>query len=219
MAGTALKSLALNSLVLTSADYTTLTGLIDNKADKTALEALEGKIASDVSATNQAQGKTYIDNAVKAVDDKLGACTAADPAAAKSYVDQECAKIPKFAIEVVTELPTSDISETTVYLKTSGTEEGNLYDEFIYVNKAWEKLGSQKMDLSGYYTKTEVDSKLAEKQDKLTDAQVAAVDSGITAAKVEAYDAYETEKADVLGTVAETITVAELITKLGGTIA
>ena len=67
-------------------------------------------------------------------------------------------KIPKFAIEVVDTLPTSDISETTVYLlKTSETEADNLYTEYIYIGGKWEMLGTQKLDLSNYYKSAEVD--------------------------------------------------------------
>ena len=50
----------------------------------------------------------------------------------------------------------------------------------------------QEADLAGY-AKTDA---LAKKQDKLTETQQAAVDSGITTEKVEAYDAYATSKAD-----------------------
>lgn len=67
--------------------------------------------------------------------------------------------IPKFAIQVVSALPTEDISPTTVYLLTSQTQEnGNLYTEYLYVGHSWELLGSQTVDLSGYYTKEQVDS-------------------------------------------------------------
>ena len=73
-------------------------------------------------------------------------------------VNDLISKIPKFAIGVVTALPTADISETTIYLlKTSETETDNLYTEYIYVDSKWEMLGTQKLDLSGYYTSTEVD--------------------------------------------------------------
>lgn len=68
--------------------------------------------------------------------------------------------IPKFKIEVVTSLPTSNINETTIYLlKTSTTETGNLYTEYIYTNGAWESLGTQTLDLSGYVTETELANK------------------------------------------------------------
>ena len=76
-------------------------------------------------------------------------------------VNDLISKIPKFAIGVVTVLPTADISETTIYLlKTSETETDNLYTEYIYVDSKWEMLGTQKLDLSGYYTATEVDNLL-----------------------------------------------------------
>ena len=67
--------------------------------------------------------------------------------------------IPKFAIQVVSALPTEDISPTTVYLLTSQTQEnGNLYTEYLYVGHSWELLGSQTVDLSGYYTKEQIDN-------------------------------------------------------------
>lgn len=75
--------------------------------------------------------------------------------------------IPKFAIAVVDSLPTTGISATTIYLlKTSTTETGNLYTEYIYVNNAWEKLGTQTLDLSGYATKTELNGKVDKEDGK-----------------------------------------------------
>ena len=76
-------------------------------------------------------------------------------------VNDLISKIPKFAIEVVDVLPTSDISETTVYLlKTSETETNNLYTEYVYIDSKWEMLGTQKLDLSNYYKSSEVDALL-----------------------------------------------------------
>lgn len=71
---------------------------------------------------------------------------------------------PKFSIKVVTELPTTNISSTTIYLLKTGEEDSNLYSEYIYVNNKWELLGTQKMDLSNYYTKEEVDRMLQWKE-------------------------------------------------------
>lgn len=67
-------------------------------------------------------------------------------------------------IEVVAELPSSDISTSTIYLKLN-TSAGvnNIYDEYIYVNSQWEIIGSTAIDLSNYYNKGEVDSKLTDK--------------------------------------------------------
>ena len=60
---------------------------------------------------------------------------------------------------IVQVLPTEDISESTIYLvPNSDPETQNLYDEYIYVNNSWEKIGSKSIDLSDYYTKTQVDN-------------------------------------------------------------
>lgn len=62
----------------------------------------------------------------------------------------DVSSIPKFAISVVDSLPTSGVSDTTVYLLKTGTESQNLYTEYIHVNNVWEELGTQSVDLSGY---------------------------------------------------------------------
>lgn len=77
-------------------------------------------------------------------------------------LEGQISAIPKFAIQVVESLPDSDISATTIYLlKTSETETGNLYTEYIYVNSAWESLGTQKLDLSNYVTTTALNEAIA----------------------------------------------------------
>ena len=45
--------------------------------------------------------------------------------------------------------------------KTASTND--VYEEYIYVNNSWEKIGDTSVDLSNYYNKTEVDTKLGEK--------------------------------------------------------
>lgn len=79
----------------------------------------------------------------------------------KAQVDSKISQIPKFSIAPVDELPTENISETTVYLVKDNDETGNLYTEYIYVNGAWEKLGSQKLDLNGYATKEWVNAQIS----------------------------------------------------------
>lgn len=76
----------------------------------------------------------------------------------REEIDNKISSIPKFSIEVVDSLPTTDISETTVYLVSSGDEEDNLYTEYIYVNGVWEYLGKQTVDLTGYVQRTELSS-------------------------------------------------------------
>lgn len=74
----------------------------------------------------------------------------------RTELDNKLSAIPKFAIEVVSSLPSSNISVTTVYLVPSGNEQDNLYTEYIYVNGKWEYLGKQSVDLTGYVQRTEL---------------------------------------------------------------
>ena len=58
--------------------------------------------------------------------------------------------------EVVQTLPTQDIDPNTIYMvpkQTAGTQ--NVYDEYMYINNAWEIIGSSEVDLSNYQTKTD----------------------------------------------------------------
>lgn len=89
----------------------------------------------------------------------------------REEIDQKMSLIPKFEIAVVSSLPASNISGTTVYLVKSGAG-GDLYTEYIYVHGAWEILGSQRVDLTGYATEEWVNLQLADylTADKLTAA-------------------------------------------------
>lgn len=93
--------------------------------------------------------------------------------------------IQKFAISVVNALPTSNISTTTIYLVTTGSESQNLYTEYIYVDDKWEKLGTQTIDLSGY-AKTSDLTDLNAKKHEHSNKDVL---DGITSSKVSAWDA------------------------------
>ena len=80
----------------------------------------------------------------------------------KTEVNQLIAAIPTFSIEVVQELPTEDISQTTIYLvpkQDAGTLD--YYDEWINLDgttSGWEWLGKTEVDLSNYYTKSETEA-------------------------------------------------------------
>lgn len=107
----------------------------------------------------------------------------------KDEVDQMISSIPKFSVAVVSALPASDISDTTVYLVKSGDETGNLYTEYIYVSGKWEQLGTQSLDLSGYYTSTQVDGLMGGKVDKVSGKGLSAED--FTTAYKEKLDSIE----------------------------
>lgn len=83
----------------------------------------------------------------------------------QTEIDNLVSAIPKFTIAVVAELPTQDISTTTIYLVPSNSESEDLYKEYIYVNNQWELIGIQKADLTNYYNKSQVDDLLSNKAD------------------------------------------------------
>lgn len=67
----------------------------------------------------------------------------------RDEVNTLVSSIPKFSISVVSSLPTSNISTTTIYLLSGGSG-SNLYTEYIYTGGKWELLGAQTVDLTGY---------------------------------------------------------------------
>jgi hypothetical protein len=111
----------------------------------------------------------------------------------KEEVQDLLATLSTMDIRVVSDLPTSDISTSTIYFLESALTEG-VYDQYVYVQGAWVKIGDTDVDLSDYlknedfviriadyytktqidaliatyYTKTQIDDFLADKQDKLT---------------------------------------------------
>ena len=70
-------------------------------------------------------------------------------------------QVNQFSVLVVEELPTDNIDEHTIYfLPKTKTEQNDVYDEFIYINNGWEHIGTTEVDLSSYYKKDEIDTKL-----------------------------------------------------------
>lgn len=66
----------------------------------------------------------------------------------KSEVNSLVSTIPKFAVQVVASLPGSGQSATTIYLTPNSGSSGNVYDEYLWVNNAWEKIGSTQVSFT-----------------------------------------------------------------------
>nr|DAJ81770.1 MAG TPA: Head fiber protein [Caudoviricetes sp.] len=111
-------------------------------------------------------------NAKQYTDDKVGEI--------KNKVDE----LNSFDIQIVANLPTTNISTHTIYLTPSGQDQNNIYDEFIYVNGEWEAIGMKKTDLSNYYNKQEVDAAIANAGGHAADAYTKAEVDGFLNNKV-----------------------------------
>lgn len=71
-----------------------------------------------------------------------------------------------FTATIVNSLPsTGEVGVMYLKLNTSSSVESNIYDEYIWVNNKFEKIGSTEttVDLSGYVTQTEMNTQLANK--------------------------------------------------------
>ena len=64
---------------------------------------------------------------------------------------------------VVTQLPTTDIKTNKIYLVKDSTTEGDLYQEYLYVDGKWEKIGThkQEVDLTDYVRKEDAVTEVA----------------------------------------------------------
>ena len=85
----------------------------------------------------------------------------------ESDVTSMIASIPQFTVSIVQSLPSVG-EKMVLYLvpKTSASGD-NIYDEYIWLEStsSFELIGSTTVDLSDYYTKTETDELLENKQD------------------------------------------------------
>lgn len=148
-------------------------GNVDNTADmdkpvSTATQtALDAK--ANASALDNYYTKTQVDTTVETLEGQISA-------------------IPKFAVSVVDALPATGAAATIYLVKTSETETGNLYTEYIYVDGKFEKLGTQTLDLSNYATQSWVNTQInglsaVAKSGKLSDATEDSTHQTVTAAQ------------------------------------
>lgn len=127
----------------------------------------------------------------------------------KVWVTDRIKNLTGFTAKAVDALPETG-EDNIIYLvkNDESTETQNVYDEYLWINGAFEKLKStDKIDLSDYYTKSQADTLLAAKQDRLvfddvpTQGSNNAVTSGTVytalAAKANAADINSIGNADI----------------------
>lgn len=96
----------------------------------------------------------------------------------QAEVNTLISNINKLTSQIVDQLPTEDIDTSVIYLIKQ--EDTNAYMQYMYISSAWAELGTTQVDLSDYYKKSEVDTKLADKADKTELPTVPSVVSAFT---------------------------------------
>lgn len=86
----------------------------------------------------------------------------------QSEVNNLIGQIKTISIEVVNTLPTTG-EDNKIYLVPKEGSTGDVYNEYIWVNDAWELIGSTQVDLTGYATQDWVNNQI---QNFLTESQV-----------------------------------------------
>lgn len=104
------------------------------------------------------QLKAKIDAMAVTVDGTVTAdgANAVTGKAVYDFVTAAIAGISGFHAEIVSELPASGQSNILYLVAKSSAASGDGYDEYLYINGGWERVGSTDIDLSGYVQASEM---------------------------------------------------------------
>ena len=130
-------------------------GEVDSQFDSMAdtIGDLDASLSALVSkVNNDYYTKSYIDASVAALEQEIASVTGIDIV----------------AVDVLPESPSAENMRKIYLVPSSDPKTKNAKDEFICIDKgegaspryAWEQIGTTDIDLSNYYTKTEVDTKI-----------------------------------------------------------
>ena len=133
---------------------TEINNQLNLKADKTSIPVVPTNLSAFTNDVN------FINNTV----DNLVNYYKKTETYTQSEINTLISNINKLTTEIVQSLPTSSISTTTIYLvPVSGKQD--VYSQYMYINSTWALLGETTVDLTNFYTKTEIDNKLSSKAD------------------------------------------------------
>ena len=134
---------------------TEINGLLNNKADKSSIPTKLSQLNNDTG---------FITNAV----DNLTNYYLKSETYTKTEVNDLIGQIKTISIQVVDTLPTTGESNI-IYLVPKEGSKDDVYNEYIWVNNAWELIGSTQIDLTGYATEDWVNTQIA---NFLTESQI-----------------------------------------------
>lgn len=125
------------------------------------ITASNTKLENDISTLNETVNNHTDDGVVHVTqnDKDLWNATLKN---AKDYAKSLFDQVNSFDIVKCTELPsdTSDINEHTIYFLQIDQEQDDFYEEYMFLNGEWEKIGNTRIDLSDYVTKSMLQDKI-----------------------------------------------------------
>mgnify|MGYP007081707076 CR=1 FL=1 len=142
----------------TYADATTSTHGLMSAADKTKLNGVATGAQANKIETVKVNGTALTIDSSKAVNVDLTAY--AKSADVTKEIASAVSGVTQIDYSVVESLPSTG-KKGIIYLVANSDSGNNIYDEYIYINSKFEKLGSREMDLSSYAKKTDIPTKVS----------------------------------------------------------
>lgn len=136
-------------------DDTAIKELINSKIDESALADYAKKTDLKTKLSEFENDAAFITNTV----DNLTNYYLKTETYTQDEINNLISNINKITVEVVAELPTENISTSTIYLILIDAEK-NVYSQNMYINEKWAILGSTSADLAGYVKSDELTTKL-----------------------------------------------------------
>ena len=175
---------------MSAADKTKLSGIEDN-AQQNKIEKVQ-RNGTELTITNKTvnievptkvsdleNDSNFINNTV----DNLTNYYLKTETYTQTEVNNLIGQIKTISIEVVDTLPETG-EDNKIYLVPKTGSTGDVYNEYIWVNNAWELIGSTQVDLANYYTKEQADNLLSNKQDKITGGATTITSDDLVVGKV-----------------------------------
>lgn len=142
----------------TYADATTSTHGLMSAADKTKLDGVATGAQANKIESVKVNGTALTPDSSKAVNVDLSAY--AKSADVTKEIASAVSGVTQIDYSVVEALPSTG-KKGVIYLVANSGSGNNIYDEYIYINSKFEKLGSREMDLSSYAEKTDIPTKVS----------------------------------------------------------
>ena len=170
----------------TYADATTSTHGLMSAADKTKLDGVATGAQANKIESVKVNGTALTPDSSKAVNVDLSAY--AKSADVTKEIASAVSGVTQIDYSVVEALPSTG-KKGVIYLVANSGSGNNIYDEYIYINSKFEKLGSREMDLSSYAKKTDIPTKVSSLTNDSGYQTAAQVTSAINAKLVVMADA------------------------------